>query len=90
MINTTATTLSVKGNGNLMGFNPNLYEIPANDGLGHLLSIGAGNGWYNVGITIGTVGFAQHGYKLSTDASKTGIVANMPATIAPTKWVIKY
>ena len=90
MINTTATTLGVKGNGKSMGVNNGTSDLGFSNNNAGTISIA---GAYNVavGTTTGSTGITQSkAIGLVTDASTSGIVADMPATITPTKWVIKY
>ena len=90
LINTTATTLGVKGNGKTIGINNGSNNLGFSNNNAGTISIA---GAYNVavGTTVGATGITQtKAIGLVTDTSTSGIVANMPATITPKKWVIKY
>ena len=94
MINSTATTLGVKGDGLSLGLTDGIQNTALFSGAisGNTVIGGATNGYgqpYGTTRTSSLQG-VNTTLGVTTDATKSGIVADMPVTIAPTKWIIKY
>jgi microcystin-dependent protein len=94
MINTVATAIGVRGNGKAMGFTHNTADI------GYLM-LSAGQYWaYAVrGAPSNALGtnstdesyrYTSGSWGLTPNSSLSGVVADMPATIKPTQFIIKY
>ena len=93
MINTTATTLGVKGNGKGLGITNGTDTYGFFLGTTALLYTSQNALGQPIGFDCQNINYATIDHRTSglvTDASTSGIIANMPATVAPTKWVIKY
>lgn len=99
-LNTTATTIGVKGNGNGLGLyvRPSGWQTGAND---YYLTFFDGNqyyakiGWNSTVPAVGTqINYINQSSDrsavgVSTITSQSGIVAEMPSTLT-IKWIIKY
>lgn len=99
LINSTATTLTIKGNGKTLGL-VNKLETPdaigivagtdTNNAMGVFMGLGTGDIGSRGSIAAITTATDLTYLGLTTNSNFSGLNADMPATIKPTQYIIKY